>query len=221
MEPMKRLAFLAVVLAGWAWVGTASAQSQAALVLETSGTITPAVKPYTEIPGGTTLALSSGARLVFSHYHTCRTVTVVGGTVTVTVASYGTRDGKQSETTMPCPKKVNVRGGGELGGVVYRSVSTSRALTLQPEAAFVLVGPRAAEYVTARITRDDAPVAEGPIHDRVFRWPKGVAPLAPDTAFELTLVPARAGDRAVTTRFSTPAVASPVGQEPLVVITVD
>ena len=216
---MKRLAFVAF-LVGLAWVGSASAQTQAGLVLETSGAITPAVKPYTEIAGGTTLTMAGGARLVFSHYQTCKTVTVVGGTVTVTAASYATRDGKQTDAAMPCPKKVNVRGG-ELGGVVYRSVSTSRALTLQTQAAFVLVGPRAGEYVTARITRDDAPVAEGPIRDRVFRWPDGITPLTADTAFELTLVPTRAGDRAVTTRFSTPAIAAPAGQEPLVVITVD
>ena len=221
MNPMRRLALVVGLLAGLAWLGSASAQTQAGLVLETSGTITPAVKPYTEIAGGTTLTMSGGARLVFSHYQTCRTVTVVGGTVTVTASSYATEDGKQSDAAMPCPKKVSVRGGGELGGVVYRSVSTSRALMLQPQAAFVLVGPRAAEYVTARITRDDAPVAEGPIRDQVFRWPAGVAPLAPDTAFELNLVPARPGDRVVTTRFSTPAIAAPAGQEPLVVINVD
>jgi hypothetical protein len=218
---MKRLALVAVVLAGLAWVGTASAQGPAGLVLETSGTVTPAAKPFTEIAGGTTLTLSGGARLVFAHYHTCKTVTVVGGSVTVTAASYVTRDGKQSDAAMPCPKKVNVRGVGELGGVVYRSISANRGLTLQTEAAFVLVGQRAADFPTARITRDDAQVAEGPIRDRVFRWPAGATPLAPDTAFELTLVPARAGDRAVTTRFSTPAIAAPAGQEPLVVISVD
>ena len=218
---MKWLVLLGTIFASLAWAGAASAQTQAGLVLETSGTITPAVKPYTEIAGGTTLTLSGSARLVFSHYQTCKTVTVVGGTVNITAASYATRDGKQSDAAVPCPKKVNVRGGGELGGVVYRSVSMSRALMLQPQAAFVLVGPRATEYVTARITRDDAPVAEGPIRDQVFRWPAGVAPLAADSAFELTLVPARTGDRPVTTRFSTPAIAAPAGQEPLVVITVD
>src|SRR5437667_6926643 len=162
---MKRLTLVVVVLAGLAWVSTASAQAPAGLVLETSGTITPAATPFTEIAGGTTLTLSGGARLVFAHYQTCKTVTVVGGTVTVTAGSYITRDGRQSDSAMPCPKKVNVRGGGELGGVVYRSISANRALMLEPEAAFVLVGPRAGEYVTARITRDDAPVAEGPIRD--------------------------------------------------------
>ena len=74
-------------------------------------------------------------------------------------------------------------------------------------------------YGDARVF--DAPIAEGPIRDRVFRWPDGATPLTADTAFELTLLPARAGDRAVTTRFSTPAIAAPAGQEPLVVITVD
>lgn len=218
---MKRHALVVAILAGLAWVGAASAQAPAGLVLETSGTIAPAAKPYTEIAGGTTLTLSGGARLVFAHYQTCKTVTVVGGTVTVTAASYVTRDGKQSDSVMPCPKKVNVRGGGELGGVVYRSVAANRGLTLQTQAAFVLVGQRAADFLTARITRDDAPVAEGPIRDRVFRWPADATPLAPATTFELTLVPTRAGDRVVTMRFATPAIAAPAGQEPLVVISVD
>ena len=218
---MKRLALVVVILTALAWVGTASAQAPAGLVLETSGTITPAAKPFTEIAGGTTLTLSGGARLVFAHYHTCKTVTVVGGSVTVTATSYVTRDGKQSDAAMPCPKKVNVRGGGELGGVVFRSISANRALTLQTEAAFVLVGQRAADFLTARITRDDAQVAEGPIRDQVFRWPAGAPPLTPDTAFELTLVPTRAGDQVVTMRFVTPAIAAPAGQEPLVVISVD
>lgn len=188
-------------------------------MLETSGTVAPAVKPYTEIQGGTTLTLSGQAKVVFAHYQTCKTVTVVGGAVTVTAASYATRDGKQSDVVMPCPRKVSVSGSGELGGVVYRSVA-NRGLTLQSEAAFVLVGQRASDFVTARITRDDAPVAEGPIRDQVFRWPAGTTPLAPNTAFELTLVPA-AGERVVTTRFSTPATAAPAGQAPLVVISVD
>jgi hypothetical protein len=208
------------VLAAFAWVGPACAQAPVGLLLETSGTITPAVKPYTELPSGTTLTLSGGARVVFAHYQTCKTVTVVGGTVTVTAASFATRDGKQTDVLMPCPKKVNVRGGGELGGVVYRS-PTRAGLTLQTEPAFVLAGQRASDFVTARITRDDATVAEGPIRDRVFRWPAGTTPLAPSTAFELTLVPKGAGERVVTTRFATPAIAAPAGQEPLVVISVD
>src|SRR5207237_4398783 len=136
-------------------------RARAGLVLNTSGTSTAAAKPLTEIAGGTTLTLSGGARLVFAHYQTCKTVTVVGGTVTVTAGSYITRGGKQSDAAMPCPKKVNVRGGGELGGVVYRSISANRGLTLQTEAAFVLVGQRAADFLTARLTRADAQAAQG------------------------------------------------------------
>ena len=64
------------------------------LLLETSGSITPAVKPYTEIQPCTTLTLASGAKVVFAHYPTCKTVPAVGGTVTVTAQSYAARDGK-------------------------------------------------------------------------------------------------------------------------------
>lgn len=214
-------ALLVAAAAMLATARVASAQASAGLVLEMSGSINPPVRSYTEIPGGTALTLADGARLVFVHYQTCKTVTVVGGTVTITPGMYITKGGKQSEERTPCPKKVSVRGGGELGGVVYRSVSASRGLTLQAEAAFVVSGPRASEFTVARITRDNAVVAEGPIRDQVFRWPAGTTPLSPDTAFELTLVPARAEDRPVTIRFATPAVAAPANQAPLVVIGVD
>jgi hypothetical protein len=217
---MGRAALVAVGMLATA--STASAQASAGLVLEASGSINPPVRAYTEIPGGTALNLADGARLVFAHYQTCKTVTVVGGgTVTVTAGSYITKGGKQSDERTPCPKKVSVRGGGELGGVVYRSVSANRGLTLQSEAAFVVSGHRAADFAVARITRDGAVVAEGPIRDQVFRWPAGTTPLSPDTAFELTLVPARAEERPVTIRFATPAVAAPANQAPLVVIGVD
>jgi hypothetical protein len=222
---MKRLGLaLGIALAGLGWSGSAFAQGAsgaAGLVLEASGTIMPAVKPYTEIAGGTTLVLGGSGKIVFAHYQTCKTVTVVGGTVTVQPTSYAARDGKQSEVATPCPRKVNVRGGGELGGVVFRSAAPRRSLTLQLEPAFVLVGSRAGEFATARIGRDDATIVEGPINDHVFRWPSGVNPLAPNSAFELTLLPKASGDRPVTTRFSTPVAADPVGQEPLVVISVD
>ena len=215
------LALLAALVSPLVIVSAWSAEAPVGLVLETSGSITPAVRSFTEIPGGTALALAESARLVFVHYQTCRTITVVGGTVTITSGSYITKGGKQSEERTPCPKKVSVRGGGELGGVVYRSVTASRGLTLPAEAAFVLSGHRAADFVTARITRDGGVVAEGPIRDQVFRWPAGTTPLSPDTAFELTLVPTRAEERPVTIRFATPAVPAPPSQAPLVVIGVD
>ena len=139
-----------------ATTGTASAQGSAGLVLETSGSINPPIRSYTEIPGGTALSVSDSAKLVFVHYQTCKTVTVVGGTVTITPGSYITKGGKQSDERTPCPRKVSVRGGGELGGVVYRSVSANRGLTLQTEAAFVVSGPRASDFAVARISREGA-----------------------------------------------------------------
>ncbi len=53
----------------------ADAQNASALVLEKSGTAVPEVQPYSEIAVGTTVSLQPGARLVFQHYSTCRTVT--------------------------------------------------------------------------------------------------------------------------------------------------
>ena len=58
----------------------ADAQNASALVLEKTGATVPEVQPYNEIAVGTTVSLQPGARLVFLHYQTCRTVTAVGGT---------------------------------------------------------------------------------------------------------------------------------------------
>ena len=71
------------------WIPSgADAQNASALVLEKSGATTPEVQPYSEIAVGATVSLSSGAKLVFLHYQTCRTVTVVGGKVAFASYTY-------------------------------------------------------------------------------------------------------------------------------------
>ena len=221
MRRKERIALVLGVVAAVSVAAPVWAQAPVGIVLEASGSIRPAVRPYTEIPPDTTLALTGGARVVFLHYQTCRTVALVGGSVTLTAPTYLITGGnKESEARTACPRKVNVRGG-ELGGAVYRSMPGRGGLTLAPEAAFVLAGSKAGEFSTARITRDDAPVVEGPIKDGVFQWPAGATPLGSNAAYELTLVPSRAGEKPVTIRFATPASAAPAGTEPLVVIGVD
>ncbi|HEY6219285.1 MAG TPA: hypothetical protein VIV65_04450, partial [Gemmatimonadaceae bacterium] len=81
-----------VVLAGALLLVAASALAQGsagtALIVDVSGQTTPALKPFTELPAGTTVALAPGAKLGFVHYETCRTVTVTGGRVVIGAKGY-------------------------------------------------------------------------------------------------------------------------------------
>src|SRR5438132_2061130 len=126
-------------------VSTALAQGSpgSALVVEVSGQTTPAVKPFSEIPANTTIALAPGAKLGFVHYETCRTVSVTGGKVTIGAKGYQAIGGTVSETRTPCPRSVKVQGGGETAGLVLRGVPQQVALATRP--SFVIVGARADE----------------------------------------------------------------------------
>src|SRR5436190_6705102 len=98
----------------------AAAQNASALVLEKTGTTVPEVQPYSEIAIGTTVSLQPGARLVFLHYQTCRTVTAVGSTVAFGGLTYTITGGSTpQEVKTPCPPRTG-RVDGESAGVVLR-----------------------------------------------------------------------------------------------------
>jgi hypothetical protein len=139
------------------WIPSgADAQSASALVLEKSGATVPEVQPYSEIPVGTTVSLPSGARLVFLHYQTCKTVTAVGGKVVFDAFTYTATGGsKPQEVRTPCPPTVRLRGQGEMVGVVMRSILPEVRLSTSP--AFVLVGDRADEFATIFTIPTDNP----------------------------------------------------------------
>ena len=54
------------------------------------------------------ISLPGGARLVFLHYHTCRTATVVGGRIRFGAEAYAIIGGtKESDARTPCPRTGN------------------------------------------------------------------------------------------------------------------
>ncbi len=179
----------------------AGAQAPAALVLETSGGSTPALPPYTEIPGGTIVSLPGTTRLVFLHYHTCRTVTLVGGTITVNVEAY-TASGNASvrEARTACPRPVTLKASGEvvIGGIVTRALGPPLTLPAQP--SFVLAGPRAGSFTRARISREGTEALTVPLDGPRLRWPPGASPLTVGAVYELALLP-EAPAAPVTVRF--------------------
>ena len=181
----------------------AQAPAPLALVLETRGTTRPAVQAYTELSGASPVSLSPGARLVFLHYGTCRAVAVVGGTLTLTAQGYSLAGGKtESETPRPCPRTVRVRDGvvGGVGGVVLRGPRPP--LTLPPQPALVLTGPRADDFGTARITRGGQTLVEGSLEGRQFHWPAATPALAVGGGHQLMLVPRAPGGSTVTIPFT-------------------
>jgi len=178
----------------------ADAQNASALVLEKTGATVPDVQPYSEIPVGTTVSLPPGARLVFLHYQTCRTVTAVGGTVAFGGLTYAITGGSRPvEVRTPCPPTVRLRGQSEMAGVLMRSISPEVRLSLSP--TFVLVGARADDFASVRVSQGSTKLLDAPLSGRAFRWPAGTAPLVANTDYELVLVPKVEDKTRITLKF--------------------
>ncbi len=202
-----------------ALVAAAPAQLRpaAGLVLEISGPSTPALAPFTELADQTTIRLGPGSRLVFVHYHSCRTVTLVGGQLAVDVEKYRVSGGPRSEEETPCPRAIKLLAAGETAGVLLRG---SAAVRLPVEPAFVVVGPRAGDVASVRITRGSETVVEAPLEHRRFRWPKGRPALRASTQYELVFIFNEKGALPHTLPFLTDP-AGTVVQRQLTLITVE
>ncbi len=191
----------AVFASVFAW-GVAQAQMPSALVLEKSGASAPEVQPYSEIPVGTTISLSRGAKLVFLHYYTCQAVAVVGSTIRFGAETYTITGGKkESERRSPCPQKVALKAGGEMGGIMVRSLQIGSSLKFSTRPAFVLVGKRADEFASVRVSKEDKVLLKVPLEGRRFRWPSDAAPLSANTYYRMVLIPTVSGAAEVKTKF--------------------
>lgn len=200
---VERLVLLAFIIFATHLVSqVAQAQIPAALVLEKSGATAPEVQPYSEIPSGTTISLRGNARLVFVHYNRCRTVAVVGGTIKFGAETYTITGGKkESEIRTPCPRPVALKAGGEMAGVMLRSAFTNVMVKFSERPAFVLVGKRADDFSSLRVTQEDKTVLESPLEGRHFRWPKDAPALAAASGYEMVLNPKVPGAAPAKLRF--------------------
>jgi hypothetical protein len=170
-----------------------------ALVLEVEGPVTPALRPYREILSGTTVSLTSDSRLVFLYYATCRTLTVVGGSVTFTngPAPILKDAATRADVRGQCPRKFTATGSD--AATMMRGVSNAAVVTsVTPE--FILVGQRADEFADIRIKRGDRALLARALGGPRFRWPTDLSPLAPGT-YTLDLLPRVPGVRPVTVNF--------------------
>jgi hypothetical protein len=136
------------------------AEPPAALVLDVSGTVSPAVQRHTEVPGRTSLALNPSGRITFVHYRTCRVVTVAGGTVRILPTHFEAEGGRiESDRQRPCPRqqKLPITVSGQPGALVTRGITRQPALPiLTPQPRIVLVGSGASRIREGRCTAQHA-----------------------------------------------------------------
>jgi hypothetical protein len=213
-----RLTIAMWVIVAWVSIGRfASAQTVSALVIEATGENLAHLLPYSEIPADATVVLPKGGKLVFLHYPTCRTVAVVGGTITFAGDTYVITGGTtEAETQSQCPRIVRLSAEHETGGTLLRGRPDS-ALTLLPQPRFVVVGKRAGDFASVRVSQGGREVLTTSLGGQWFRWPAKAPPLKEGREYELTLIPRRAGADSVTRQFK---VRGPSTQSPATALTI-
>ena len=174
-----------------------------ALVLDVDGPVTPALRPYREILSGTTVSLTDSGRLVFLYYASCRTLTVVGGSVTFTSGPAPILKGAATRADVrgQCPRKFSATGSD--AATVLRGGS-SAAVTTSTMPEFILVGRRAEEFAAIRIKSGDRELLARTLAGPRFSWPADAPPLAPG-AYALDLRPKKSGAASVTVNFEATA----------------
>lgn len=217
------IALWAALLASMLNANGASAEGGAALVLEQSGTTVPALAPYSEIVPGTAIKLSGGARLVFLHYQTCTTVTVVGGEIAVGQASYSAANGSTPvavRTTCPVKVRLRERAAPGVAGITMRSISPPSGLSTRPR--FVVVGQGAEAITRVRVVREGGGIVlEGSLTGREFRWPADAASLDPGSEYEIILLSQSSDNRQATVKFMPAEVSAATPAAPLTAIRVE
>jgi|GEM_PF-2765396 len=94
----------------------------AAMVLDSVGTMDPEVEAFTTLPQGTEIALSDDAELEFLDLKTCDLVRVAGGVLVLgeTISHKGGTVLKREPSE--CPESFDLEGESEPAGVILRSI---------------------------------------------------------------------------------------------------
>jgi hypothetical protein len=154
-----------------------AANTNSALVMETSGATKPPLAVHREVAPGTKIAIAPGARLSLLHYATCSIVTLTGGTVQVTEQGLEAAESNiESRKPGPCPRvhRISLGGPGPLGGgIVSRGLShdESQYADVASDGLVVITGARASNAVTADVLDSNRRLVEGdiPIRQESFR----------------------------------------------------
>src|SRR5699024_840315 len=118
----------------------AAAIGPAALILDVSGTVEPAIEPFQEVADGTVLELGPDATLTISHYGSCEEVAVSGGTVAVRADGLGLEGSRVlSREEIACPGRVVMTEADLINmSVTLRAVMVPKTMAPAPE--FFLAG---------------------------------------------------------------------------------
>ena len=152
-----------------------AADTNSALVMETSGATTPLLAVHREVAAGTQIAIAPGGHLSLLHYATCSIVTFSGGTVKVSEQGLEVAESNvESRKPGPCPRvhKIALGGAGPLGGgIVSRGINESQYAEVASDGLVVITGARASNAVTADVLDSNRRLVEGniPIRQESFR----------------------------------------------------
>jgi len=182
---------------------SASPQPPAALIVETSGSITPNASPFSEVAAGTVLNLGAGAKLVFDDYYSCSEVTVTGGQIQFGSKGYQTSSGaKVSEQRVPCKQEVVLTKAGEASTGLMRGLEQmAHPARLGIRPSFVLAGARSESFAAIKVAQKGAEIRTVQLTGPRFDWPADAQPLTAGTRYELVLVPKSPSGKATTMRF--------------------
>ena len=199
---IKHLLALSVLLS-IAVAAQAASQAPAALVIESSGSITPEVSPFSEVAVGAVLNLGAGAKLVFDDYYGCSEVTVTGGQIEFGPKGYKTSAGaKASEQRVPCKQEVVLKQGGEASTGLMRGLEQmARPTRFGVRPSFVLVGARSQSFAAMKVTQQGAQIRTVQLTGPRFEWPADAQPLSVGSRYELALIPKSPSDKVTTMRF--------------------
>lgn len=186
-----------LVVVGLGWLSPAHAQGTAALWLEASGAVEPALAPMTDISAGTTVRLPADVTAKFFHRGSCKIVVILGGTLEVGDIGYRVREGKiVSEQQRSCPGQVHLQspgdgGGRSTAGVLLRADGRETEYDVSVRPRFILFGRGAAAVAAIHVADADSPnavIAILPVANKRVTWPGASAQLDSDRSYLATLV---------------------------------
>jgi hypothetical protein len=165
----------------------AFAGDPAALVLDVSGAVEPAIGLYDEVGEGTVLKLGSDASLTISHYGACEEVELTGGTISIAADKLGIEGSQiRSRTPVQCPDQVVMAAADLINmAVTVRSVSLSKLMAPTPE--FVLARPWGRQFEKLDIYSKDGQLATLPVSDGHAAWPADLPPLVVGETYVVVL----------------------------------
>jgi hypothetical protein len=185
----RRLAFgifcaaLGASVPGLGWSG-----EPVALVLDETGSVTPKLQPYSEIPSSSRVRLGHDATLVFLDYNSCMKVTVAGGSIEFTPDGYKLEGGKKSQQRVACPGKLTLTHGGEVSANTLRGATEGSSIGIPTRPSFALVGKHRDDFAKVQLSNQGKEIVTIPLMQRHGDWPSDARPLSDDTSYELVVI---------------------------------